>query len=189
MSDHKDHKDHNAPRDDHREADENRDPISGAKGAHPVGSGLGAAAGGAATGAAVGTVAGPIGTAVGVIVGGLVGGYIGKGVAEQIDPTEEHNYWRDEHRNRDYVQADRDYDNHYGPAYQYGWESYGKEAEGNPDQPRRFEDIEPDLGREWDNHRSETELDWAQAKPAARDSYNRVYATHTDAGTKKGDVN
>ena len=42
--------------------DENRDPITGAPGAHPVGTGIGAAAGGVAAGAAAGTVAaGPIG--------------------------------------------------------------------------------------------------------------------------------
>ena len=45
-----------------RDADANRDPISGAPGAHPVGTGVGAIAGGAAAGAAVGTVAGPVGT-------------------------------------------------------------------------------------------------------------------------------
>ena len=39
----------------------NRDPITGAPGAHPVGTGLGAAAGGMAAGAAVGTMAGPVG--------------------------------------------------------------------------------------------------------------------------------
>jgi hypothetical protein len=42
----------------------NRDPLTGAPGSHPVGTGLGAIAGGAAAGAATGTVAGPIGTVV-----------------------------------------------------------------------------------------------------------------------------
>lgn len=171
-----------------RKADENRDPISGAKGAHPVGSGLGAAAGGAAAGAAVGSVAGPVGTAAGVIVGGLVGGYIGKGVAEKIDPTEEHDYWRSEYQSRDYVDADKDYDRHYGPAYQYGWESFSKEHDQR-DTPREFDEIESELGQTWDQHRSDEELDWSQARAASRDSYNRVYRAHSEAGTKKGDVN
>ena len=82
--------------------DENRDPISGERGAHPVGTGVGAAAGGlaagAGTGAVVGTVAGPIGTAIGTAVGAAVGavggGLAGKAVAEHIDPTVEHEYWR-----------------------------------------------------------------------------------------------
>ena len=52
-----------------RGTDANRDPITGAPGAHPVGTGVGAAAGGAAAGAAIGTVAGPIGTAIGMAAG------------------------------------------------------------------------------------------------------------------------
>ncbi|CAN5487748.1 hypothetical protein BH09PSE5_BH09PSE5_37720 [soil metagenome] len=67
---------------------ENRDPISGEPGAHPVGTGLGAAAGGMAAGAAVGTMAGPVGTAIGAAVGAIVGGLAGKGVAEKVDPTD-----------------------------------------------------------------------------------------------------
>src|ERR1051325_7144059 len=59
--------------------DANRDPITGAPGAHPVGTGLGAAAGGAATGAAIGSVAGPVGTAAGIVVGAGAGGVGGKG--------------------------------------------------------------------------------------------------------------
>ena len=65
----------------------NRDPISGAPGAHPLGAGIGAALGGAAAGAAAGTVVGPVGTVVGLAVGAIVGGLAGKGVAESIDPT------------------------------------------------------------------------------------------------------
>ena len=66
---------------------ENRDPITGAPGAHPVGTGVGAAAGGIAAGAAAGSVAGPVGTVVGAAVGAVAGGLAGKGVAEKVDPT------------------------------------------------------------------------------------------------------
>ena len=41
--------------------DANRDPLTGAPGSHPVGTGLGAVAGGLAAGAAAGTVVGPVG--------------------------------------------------------------------------------------------------------------------------------
>lgn len=71
------------------------DPISGAPGAHPVGTGVGAVAGGAAAGAAIGAVAGPIGAAVGIAVGAVVGGLAGKGVAELAEPTAEESYWRE----------------------------------------------------------------------------------------------
>ena len=72
----------------------NRDPISGAPGAHPVGTGVGAVAGGAAAGAAIGAIAGPVGAVVGVAVGAVVGGLAGKGVAEMADPTAEEAYRR-----------------------------------------------------------------------------------------------
>ena len=81
----------------------NRDPLTGAPGAHPVGTAAGAVAGGLATGAAVGTVAGPVGTAVGAAVGAVVGGLAGKGIAEQIDPTVEDAYWRDNYASRPYA--------------------------------------------------------------------------------------
>ena len=74
--------------------EENRDPISGAPGAHPIGTGLGAVVGGAAVGAAAGTVVGPVGTVVGTAVGAIVGGLAGKGIAEAIDPTHELAGWQ-----------------------------------------------------------------------------------------------
>ena len=70
------------------------DPISGAPGAHPVGTGVGAMAGGAAAGAAIGAIAGPVGAVLGVAVGAVVGGLAGKGVAEMADPTAEEAYRR-----------------------------------------------------------------------------------------------
>ena len=67
--------------------DMNRDPITGAPGAHPAGTAAGAAAGGLA-GAAVGTmVAGPVGTVVGAAIGAISGGLAGKGIAEEVNPT------------------------------------------------------------------------------------------------------
>lgn len=66
--------------------DANPDPLSGAAGSHPVGTGIGAA-GGAAAGASIGAVAGPIGAAVGTLVGAVAGGLAGKGAAEAINPT------------------------------------------------------------------------------------------------------
>jgi outer membrane lipoprotein SlyB len=65
----------------------NKDPISGAPGSHPVGTGTGAA-GGAVAGAAIGSVAGPIGTVAGAVVGAIAGGLAGKEVAENLNPTQ-----------------------------------------------------------------------------------------------------
>ena len=98
----------------------NRDPITGAPGAHPVGTGIGAALGGAAAGAATGTVAGPVGTVIGAAVGAIIGGLAGKGVAESIDPTAEDAYWQENYRGRPYVDNPLAYDD-YRPAYGYGY--------------------------------------------------------------------
>ena len=144
----------------------NRDPLTGAPGAHPVGTGVGAVAGGIAAGAAVGTVAGPVGTAVGAAVGAVVGGLAGKGVAEQIDPTREDAYWRDNYSSRPYV-GNGSYDD-YGPAYSYGVNSYSRYA------GRDFDDVESDLSRDWDRAKGTSSLTWDRAKHATRDAWDRV---------------
>jgi len=145
--------------------DANRDPITGAPGSHPVGTATGAVAGGAA-GAAVGSAAGPVGTVVGAAVGAVVGGLAGKGIAEQIDPTVEDAYWRDNYSSRPYVSGGS-YDD-YGPAYSYGVNSYSKYP------GRDFDDVESDLSRDWDRVRGTSSLTWERAKHATKDAWNRV---------------
>lgn len=150
------------------DADANRDPISGAPGAHPVGVGIGAAAGGIAAGAAVGSVAGPIGTAIGAAVGAIAGGLAGKGVAEKIDPTIEDAYWRDEHVARSYVEDGYTYDD-YGPAYRYGVDSYAAHAT-----TRGWDELEPDLALGWQRSSAGSRLDWDRAKLATKDAWSRL---------------
>ena len=65
--------------------DKNRDPITGAVGSHPVGTGVGAVAGGIAAGAAAGTVAGPVGTAIGAAVGAVAGGLTGALIGQSVE--------------------------------------------------------------------------------------------------------
>src|SRR6478735_5983071 len=107
--------------------DRNEDPITGAPGSHPVGTGIGAAGAGAAATAIGAVVGGPVGAAVGAVVGAVAGGLAGKGVAEQIDPTVEDAYWRDAHRNESYYDSTATYDD-YAPAYRTGYEGYGRYA-------------------------------------------------------------
>ena len=144
-----------------RGTDANRDPISGAPGAHPVGTGVGAALGGAAAGAATGTV---VGAAIGAVVGGLAG----KGVAEAVDPTREDAYWRENYKNRPYVSGGS-YDD-FGPAYAYGVSSYGRYS------GRKFDEVEADLSRDWNNARGKSSLSWDRAKNATRDAWDRISA-------------
>jgi len=146
--------------------DANRDPITGAPGSHPIGTGLGAVAGGMAAGAAAGTVVGPVGTAIGAAVGAIAGGLAGHGVAELVDPTAEDAYWRESYTSRPYVQGDS-YDD-FGPAYRYGVSSYGRYR------GQSFDDVEGDLRRDWDTARGTSSLEWDRAKLAAKDSWQRV---------------
>jgi phage tail tape-measure protein len=145
---------------------ENRDPISGATGAHPVGTGVGSALGGAAAGAAAGTVVGPVGTAVGAAVGAVVGGLAGKAVGESINPTVEDAHWRENYNSRPYVDRSKAYD-HYQPAYKFGWESRAKLGD------RSWDESEATLRRDWEQHSHSWALDWNAASPAIRDAYDR----------------
>jgi hypothetical protein len=150
-----------------RDNPENRDPITGAPGAHPVGTGIGAAAGGIAAGAAAGTMAaGPLGTAVGAAIGAVLGGLGGKAVAEQIDPTVIDDHWRDRYQDEPYYQADMTYDD-YAPAYYFGAAS----RLAYPDED--FEDTESRLASQYDAVRGDSRLDWEHARPAARAEWSR----------------
>ena len=152
-----------------RRPDENRDPISGARGAHPVGTGVGAAAGGAATGAAVGSVAGPVGTAAGVVGGAIVGGLVGKGVAERVNPTAERDYWSKSYTREPYYQSGRTWDD-YDPAYRTGYEGYARHAaEG-----RSWDQCEVELRREYEKNRGKSKFTWEEARPAVRAAWDRV---------------
>lgn len=150
--------------------DFNADPISGAPGAHPVGTGVGAAAGGAAAGAAVGTVAGPVGTAVGAAVGAIAGGLVGKGIAEAIDPTAEAAYWEANYTTRPYVTSGAVYAD-YEPAYRYGWETRARYAD------RRWEDVSAELAAGWPDRAGRSSLSWDRAQPAVRDAWHRLDGT------------
>ena len=154
--------------------DSNPDPITGAPGSHPIGTGVGAAGGGAAgaaAGAAIGAAmsgpAAPIGGAIGAVIGAVAGGLAGKGVAESVNPTDEDAYWRNEHKNRPYYEQNYTYDE-YAPAYRYGWESRSKY------QGRKFDEVESDLGRDWDRQKGSSSLGWEKAKHATRDAWHRV---------------
>lgn len=149
----------------------NRDPITGAPGAHPVGTGLGAAAGGIAAGATAGTLAaGPVGTAVGAAIGAIVGGLGGKAIAEHYDPTVEEGYWRGSYEGEPYYQSGMTFDD-YAPAYRLGGES--RAGMGT----ERFDDVEGQLAERYDEIRGESRLDWENAKHATRAAWDRLDAT------------
>lgn len=149
--------------------DENRDPLSGAPGAHPVGVGVGAAIGGAATGAAAGAVGGPVGAAVGAVVGGVAGGYAGKAAGEAIDPTAEEAYWSENYSKRPYFDENVPFDE-YAPAYRHGWESRSRYAD------RRYDEVASDVQRDWEASEYGGRFEWNRAQPAVRDAWDRIEA-------------
>ena len=128
-----------------------------------VGGVAGGVLGGAAAGAAAGGMTGPVGAAVGAAVG-AVAGALG---ARAIDPKAEDTYWRDNYSSRPYVTGGATYDE-YGPAYRYGVESYTRYP------TRTFDEVEPDLSRDWSTARGTSSLEWENAKHATRDAWQRV---------------
>ena len=146
----------------------NRDPLTGAEGAHPLGVGLGAS-GGAAAGAAIGAPAGPAGVVIGAAVGGIVGGLVGKGAGEVVNPTLEDAHWRAHFADEPYVRPDFIFDD-YAPAYRIGYLGASR-REG-----RDFDAAEPQLREQYDRVRGRSPLDWQGARAAAQAAWDRVAA-------------
>lgn len=161
---------------------DNRGPITGAPGAHPIGTGAGAAAGGAAgiaggaaIGAATGTAAGgPIGTAVGAVAGAVAGGLGGKAVAEHINPTQEDAYWREQHSRQSYYDKNYSYDDYEG-AYRTGYEGYGRFCGSG----KSYEECESELQRNYQEKYPNARLSWDKARPAVRAAWER-YDRHLE---------
>jgi hypothetical protein len=124
-------------------------PISGAPGAHPVGTGVGAA-GGAVAGATIGSMA-------------------GKGAAESVNPTAEDSDWRDNYTRTPGYKKDYTYDD-YAPAYRTGYTGWERaRASGES-----FDSYEPTLRTEYEKAKGNSRLAWEDAKGATREAWHRV---------------
>lgn len=134
---------------------------------HPVGETVGTA-GGAVAGMAVGAaIGGPIGAVVGAAVGAVTGGVAGHGVAAAFDPAVEDGYWQQNYSSRPYIKPGTSYDDYKG-AYHLG----GASVAGG--EYASFDAAEPDLERNWDRTKANSNLGWTDAKHAVRDGWNRV---------------
>ena len=91
----------------------------------------------------------------------------GKAVAESVDPTVEHAYWKEAHARRPYYVEGYTYDD-YGPAYEIGLRDVHK-YKGRP-----YEDVQETLAADWDMYRGKSRLTWPEATPAARDAWERA---------------
>lgn len=130
-----------------------------------LGGAVGGVAGGATAGALAGGVTGPVGAAIGAAVGAVAGAVMGRNV--KVDPEAEDTYWRENYTSRPYARPGSTYDD-YQPAYRYGLDSYTRYP------GRSFDDLEPELSRDWGRARGASSLDWANAKHASRDAWQRV---------------
>ena len=140
--------------------------MSDVKKDHSIGEGTGAVAG-SVTGAAVGSVAGPVGTVVGAVVGGVVGAKAGDSIAEAINPTDYNDYFETNYKSAPYYSSGRDWSD-YQPAYQYSYDTYGRYR------GQRFEDVEPQLERDWNNVRGQSSMAWNDAKGAVREGWDYI---------------
>ncbi len=86
--------------------------------------------------------------------------------AAAADPTVEDAYWRENFGNRPYAAGER-YER-WRPAYQYGWQSRARYG------GRKFDEVEPELRRDWEKTDGARDLSWERARSASRDAWNRV---------------
>lgn len=140
---------------------------------HPLGTTAGAA-GGAAAGAVSGLAFGPVGSLFGALAGAVLGGMSGGATPttqagappDGAAPSGEQEAARLD-PNRD---AATDI---YAPAHRLGVEARNLIGESG-----KWDDIEPELGRVWERLRAEgrldTELEWPEARAAARRAWMDV---------------
>lgn len=129
---------------------------------------------GIAAGAAIGSFAPGLGTVVGAIVGGAIGaatgGLAGTAIGSEVDAMEYEAYWRAHYIDRPYAQG-----MNYAtlePAYRHGWQARARHGETT-----RWEDVEQDLSHAWEGQRQPQDLEWREARHAARDAWNTVLAS------------
>ncbi len=144
----------------------NRDPITGAPGSHPVGTGIGTT-GGMIAGATLGSLGGPIGTAIGGLVGAIVGAAAGHSAGEAVNPTADEIFWRDAFVREPYYNPDRNFDD-YSPAYRAGY------LYRNEFRDHTWEQAEPELQSGWESNPTTSRLRWEEARPAARAAWYRA---------------
>ena len=125
---------------------------------------------GAATGAGVGAVvAGPIGAVIGGAIGAVVGGAAGHAAGEAVNPTVEREFWSKNFQTRPYYKSGKEY-SEYEPAYRFGWESAARKDYAG----KKFDEVEPELLRDWNGSADGATDPWTDARDATHDAWLRV---------------
>lgn len=76
-------------------------------------------------------------------------------------------HWKQQFSNEPYYESGRDFSD-YDEAYRIGTE--GRELHSG----KRFEQIEPDLQREWEQGKDATSIGWDKARQAVRAAWDRL---------------
>lgn len=100
-------------------------------------------------------------------MGAVVGGLAGEAVGELVDPTVEDGYWREHYAHEPYAEKGLSYDD-YGPAYRTGYE--GRARYGD----RSFDDVQAELGADYDRTKGNSRLGWEKGKSAACAAWDRI---------------
>lgn len=88
----------------------------------------------------------------------------------------EHSYWRSQYQNEPYVAQGEKFDE-YAPAYRTGYEGRAHYA------GQRFEDVQDNLKRDYENNRGDSTLGWDKARQACRaawDHSDKSMSSQTD---------
>ena len=97
----------------------------------------------------------------------LLGAKAGDSIAEAVNPTDYEDHFKNTYQERPYYKSGREW-NDYEPAYKYGYDTYGQYR------GQRFEDVEPQLERNWTSTRNDSRLEWNEAKGAVKDGWHHI---------------
>lgn len=76
-------------------------------------------------------------------------------------------YWREQFQHEPYVSKGQKFDE-YAPAYRAGYEGRSQYA------GQRFDDVENDLKRDYENNRGDSTMGWDMARQACRAAWDRA---------------
>jgi hypothetical protein len=76
-------------------------------------------------------------------------------------------YWRENYTRRPYFETGRDYE-FYSPAYRFGYDATDRYS------GKQWNDVEPDLRRDWDRYEHRGQSTWEQIKTAVKDAWDRM---------------
>jgi hypothetical protein len=85
--------------------------------------------------------------------------------------TDEDTYWRSNYQTRPYASRSTDYDQWRG-GYRYGFESANRYT------GKSWNDVEPELSRNWNTYEHRGTSTWEQIKDAVRDAWDRAMGRH-----------